>query len=176
MKLIALLSLLLVPGAFAADSAADPAKNYPLKTCIVSDEPLGDEPVDYIHQETGKPDRLVRFCCGGCVEDFKADPARYLAKLDTPAAAPAPASPAAPQASASVDEQRAHYPLAVCAVSGEALGSMGKPFEHVHQETGKPDRLVLMCCKGCLKTFNKSPAKYLARIDAATKAPGRAQP
>jgi YHS domain-containing protein len=172
-----LLSVLLVPAAVAADSTADTAKNYPLKTCIVSDESLGDEPVDYIHKETGKPDRLVRFCCDGCIEDFKADPARYLAKLDSPAPTPAPApAPAAPQPSASIDEQKARYPLTVCAVSGEALGSMGDPFEYVHQEPGQPDRLVRMCCKGCLKTFNKTPAKYLARIDAAAKAPREAQP
>jgi YHS domain-containing protein len=165
-----LLSLLLASSGFAADATADAAKNYPLKTCVVSDEPLGDEPVDYLHQETGKPDRLIRFCCGGCVEDFKADPARYLAKLDaatttTPAAQPAPTA-----APASIAEQKANYPLNVCAISSEALGSMGEPFDYVHQAAGQPDRLVRMCCKGCVKTFKRDPAKYLARIDAAAKA------
>lgn len=166
-----LLSLLLVSSGVAADTTADAAKNYPLKTCIVSDEPLGDEPEDYIHQETGKPDRLIRFCCGGCIEDFKADPARYLAKLDAATATP-PAQPApAPTAThGSIAEQKANYPLNVCAISGEALGSMGKPYDYVHQATGQPDRLVRMCCSGCVKTFKREPAKYLARIDAAAKA------
>jgi hypothetical protein len=65
----------------------------------------------------------------------------------------------------------ANYPLKVCAVSGEELGSMGEPFDYIHQEAGQPDRLVRMCCDGCLKKFKKDPAKYLARIDAAKNAP-----
>ena len=65
----------------------------------------------------------------------------------------------------------ANYPLKVCAVSGEDLGSMGEPFDYIHQEAGQPDRLVRMCCDGCLKKFKQEPAKYLARIDAAKNAP-----
>lgn len=84
-----------------------------------------------------------------------------LAATASAANAPAPVNSA---------EAKAAYPLKVCAVSGEELGSMGEPFDYVHQEAGKPDRLVRMCCKGCLKTFKKEPAKYLARIDAAAKA------
>lgn len=70
---------------------------YPLKTCVVSGESLdGGEmgkPVNYIHKESGKPDRLVRFCCGGCIKDFKKNPAKYLKKIDE-AATKAPAAPA----------------------------------------------------------------------------------
>lgn len=61
------------------------------------------------------------------------------------------------------------YPLDTCVVSGEALGSMGDAYVHVHKEEGKPDREVRLCCKGCLKKFNKAPAKYLEKLDAATK-------
>jgi hypothetical protein len=59
-------------------------KAYPLKTCVVSDEPLGSmgEPDAYVYRVAGKPDRLVLFCCAGCDEDFKADPAAHLAKID----------------------------------------------------------------------------------------------
>jgi YHS domain-containing protein len=67
--------------------------NYPLETCVVSGEPLvhsemGD-PVDYVYQN-----RLVRFCCNGCVKTFNKNPGRFLSKLDAAAAekaAPAPA-------------------------------------------------------------------------------------
>jgi YHS domain. len=59
------------------------------------------------------------------------------------------------------------YPIDTCVVTGEALGSMGDPYVHVHKETDKPDREVRFCCKGCLKRFNKAPAKYLAKLDAA---------
>ncbi len=59
--------------------------SYPLDVCVVSGEKLeGDMggPVDYIHKEEGKPDRLVRFCCKSCIKDFKKDPAQFLKKID----------------------------------------------------------------------------------------------
>jgi YHS domain-containing protein len=60
---------------------------YPLKTCLVSDEPLGGmgEATGYIHRVTGQPDRVVFFCCEGCTDDFKADPAKFLKKVDAAA-------------------------------------------------------------------------------------------
>ncbi len=61
----------------------------------------------------------------------------------------------------------ADYPLNTCVVSGEDLGSMGDAFDYIHKADGQPDRLVRMCCEGCVKKFKKDPAKYLARIDAA---------
>ena len=32
-----------------------------------------------------QPDRLVRFCCDGCPDDFMKDPAKYLKQLDAAA-------------------------------------------------------------------------------------------
>jgi YHS domain-containing protein len=49
-------------------------------------------------------------------------------------------------------------------VSGEKLGSMGKSYVHEHK--GKE---VQFCCKSCLKSFDKDPAKYLAKIEKAAK-------
>ena len=69
----------------AAPAAAEPSKPaYPLTTCVVSGEKLGEmgDVVEYVHKEEGKPDRLVRFCCSSCIKKFKKDPAKYLAKLD----------------------------------------------------------------------------------------------
>jgi hypothetical protein len=62
---------------------------YPLKTCLVSDESLGSmgDAVAYIHRATGQPDRVVFLCCSGCTDDFKADPAKFLAKVDAAAKA-----------------------------------------------------------------------------------------
>jgi hypothetical protein len=71
--------------AVAAEKPAAPAKpadDYPLKTCVVSDEPLSADAVIYTHREAGKPDRILRFCCEGCIEDFKSAPAKFLKKLD----------------------------------------------------------------------------------------------
>jgi hypothetical protein len=62
---------------------------YPLETCVVSDEQLGDDAYNYVHKEAGRPDRLVRFCCAPCVDDFKKDPTAYLKKIDDAAKAKA---------------------------------------------------------------------------------------
>jgi hypothetical protein len=73
-----------------AEKKAPAAKEaYPLKTCVVSDEALGSmgEAIVYVHKEAGKPDRTVKFCCEGCIDDFKKEPAKYLKKLDDAAAA-----------------------------------------------------------------------------------------
>ena len=64
----------------------------------------------------------------------------------------------------------ANYPITTCVVSDEKLGGMGKPFEYVHKEAGKPDRVILLCCDGCVDDFKKEPAKYLKILDDAAKA------
>ena len=53
------------------------------------------------------------------------------------------------------------YPLTVCPVSDEKLGSMGDPvvFVHAGQE-------IKLCCKNCRKDFDAAPAKYLAKLTA----------
>jgi len=85
-------ALLFAASASAAEkspASAKPLDNYPLKTCVVSDEPLGSmgDFVNYVHKEAGKPDRIIRFCCDGCIDDFKKDPAKFLKKLDDATAA-----------------------------------------------------------------------------------------
>ena len=82
--------------AAAKENAPAPAKPdpYPLKNCVVSDEKLDGEFVSYVHKEAGKPDREVRFCCEGCIEDFKQNPAKFLKKLDDAAKAPKKSRPA----------------------------------------------------------------------------------
>ena len=80
------------PAASAAPDAAWLAKakaEYPLKTCVVSEEEIGGtmgEGFDYIYQHEGKPDRLVRFCCKNCKKDFNKDTVLYLTKIDEAAA------------------------------------------------------------------------------------------
>ncbi|MFZ9746518.1 MAG: hypothetical protein ACO3G4_07795 [Opitutaceae bacterium] len=97
MKLL-LPTLLLGAGSLFAAAAKTDAeiiaaarKAYPLKTCLVSNEPLGSmgEAAGYIHRAPGQADRVVFFCCEGCGEDFKASPAKFLAKVDAAAAAAA---------------------------------------------------------------------------------------
>jgi YHS domain-containing protein len=62
-----------------------PAKPaYPLTTCVVSGETLGEHGKPVVIEENGKE---VQFCCKGCVKDFKKDPAKYMSKLDAAYAA-----------------------------------------------------------------------------------------
>jgi len=56
------------------------------------------------------------------------------------------------------------YPLNTCVVSGEKLDSMGEPFVFAHE-----GREVKLCCKDCKKDFDKSTAKFVAKIDEAAK-------
>lgn len=120
---------------------------YPLQTCVVSGEKLGGDMGESIDIVYGN--RLVRFCCKGCIGKFKKDPAAYLAKIDA----------------AVVEAQKSDYPMDTCVVSGEKLGGeMGEPIDNVIG-----NRLVRFCCKSCVKTFEKNPGKYLAKIDAHQK-------
>lgn len=54
------------------------------------------------------------------------------------------------------------YPLKTCPVSGDKLGEMGEPYVIEHEGT-----TVKLCCKSCLKDFNKDPDKYIAMIKKA---------
>ena len=67
-----------VVGSVATVLAAEANPPYPLTTCVVSDEKLGEmgPPVSLNYQGTE-----VRFCCNGCVKKFNADPSKNLAKL-----------------------------------------------------------------------------------------------
>jgi YHS domain-containing protein len=56
--------------------------------------------------------------------------------------------------------------LTTCPVSGDKLGEMGKPF--VFEYKGHE---VKLCCPDCKKDFDKNPAKYMKKIEAADKAP-----
>jgi YHS domain-containing protein len=55
------------------------AKTYPLDTCVVSGEKLGEMGKPYVFTHEG---REVKLCCKNCLKDFKKEPAKYLKKLD----------------------------------------------------------------------------------------------
>lgn len=64
-------------------------------------------------------------------------------------------------------EKAKPYPLKTCVVSGEKLdGDMGKPYVFTYQ-----GQEIKLCCKSCLKDFNKEPAKYIKKLEEAEKAP-----
>jgi hypothetical protein len=76
-----------------------------------------------------------------------------------------------------IEKLKKEYPLDTCAVSGDKFGGkMGEPIEYLYEESGKPSRLVRFCCKGCIKSFKKEPAKYLKMIDDAVVKKKEASP
>ena len=53
-------------------------------------------------------------------------------------------------------------PLKTCVVSGDTLGSMGKPYVFVYE-----GQEIKLCCKTCKADFDKDPSKYVKIIQAA---------
>lgn len=134
----------------AEPAASQPAAAtaFPLTECVISGDKLGEHGPVVTATIEG---RTVQFCCGGCVEEFKADVAAGNKKLDD----------------AIIAKQKPTYVLKTCPVTDEPLGSMGDPVMYVDHGS---NRLIQLCCKGCLKTVKKDPAAALAKIDAAQAA------
>ena len=62
------------------ENAADKkAKPYPLDTCIVTDEKLGEHGKPYVFTHKGQE---IKMCCKDCLKDFKKEPAKYLKKIE----------------------------------------------------------------------------------------------
>jgi YHS domain-containing protein len=64
---------------FAADKQTAKPKPYPLKTCVVTDEKLGEMGDAYVFVYEG---REIKLCCKGCLKDFKKEPAKYVKKIE----------------------------------------------------------------------------------------------
>ena len=123
---------------------AQQGKRYPLATCPISGEELGEDAVDTVIGT-----KLVRTCCKRCVAPIQKDSTAAMAKVDA----------------AWIKAGMKTYKLDVCPVSGEKLGSMGDPIDYLYGT-----RLVRFCCKGCVKEIKKDPASVLAKLDAAAAA------
>ncbi len=138
--------------AFGADHTqhggqkTEKVKPYPLATCLVSDEKLGGDmgkPHVFTHQG-----REIKLCCKSCLKDFDKDQAKFVAKWDVAARKVKP------------------YPLKTCLVSGEKLGGdMGEPYEFIHE-----GREIKLCCKDCLKEFDKKTGQFVKKLAEAEKA------
>lgn len=128
--------------AFAAEEEIQ-GDVYTLDTCPVSGEKLGDmgDPIQYNHEG-----RDIRFCCEGCIERFEGMADTYLSQIDKKM----------------IEQQKPHYALATCPVSGQKLGDMGEPLDIVVS-----NRLVRLCCAGCESKVREDPAQYFSKIDKA---------
>jgi hypothetical protein len=69
-----------------------------------------------------------------------------------------------PEEKAKAAELAKTYPLTTCLVSGDNLGGMGETIDCLYQ-----GKLVRFCCKGCIKSFNKNPDKYLKELESPKK-------
>ncbi|MCC6230338.1 MAG: hypothetical protein IT432_14080 [Phycisphaerales bacterium] len=121
----------------------DQAPLYPLKTSVVSGKALPEKPVEFVYGN-----RLVRVASADEKTAFMIKPDTFIAELDK----------------AAIDAQAKDYPLKKCAVSGEELGSMGKPIDVV-----VGGRLIRLCCKSCKKDVLNDPAKFIAVLDSERK-------
>lgn len=54
------------------------------------------------------------------------------------------------------------YTLKTCLVSDEKLGGMGEPYTFVNE-----GQEIKLCCKSCLKDFNKDKKKYMKKLQEA---------
>ncbi len=136
-------------------SAADKPASCPVKddnakqTCPDAKKSCCQAPVD-ANRDKPKADCCAKPADANCAKD--------KAACKKPADA-CPQCAAGKTTAASADAN-------TCPVSGEKLGSMGEPYVHTHKEAGKADLAVSLCCKMCVKAFDKNPAKYLAKLDA----------
>jgi len=63
------------------------------------------------------------------------------------------------------EEQKAKpYPLKVCIVTGEKLGSMGEPSAFVYE-----GQEIKLCCSHCKPRFDKDPEKHLKKLEEGEK-------
>ena len=60
------------------ETAAVSDDAYPLKTCVVSGEVLGEMGKPYVFQHEGT---TVKLCCKSCLEDFNKEPEKYISKI-----------------------------------------------------------------------------------------------
>ncbi|MDP8244733.1 MAG: hypothetical protein P9L94_11670 [Candidatus Hinthialibacter antarcticus] len=136
---------------FAAEEHAhgEPLKTfsedpYYLTTCPVTGQALGSmgKPVVYNHDG-----REIRFCCSGCVEQFKKEPQKFIDKVDK----------------AMIKDQLPHYPLETCLVTKQKLTAMGKAVDLIYK-----NRLVRFCCSNCVTEFTKNPEPILNQLNEAT--------
>lgn len=104
--------------------------------------PLMGEAVDF-SVKTMTKEGPVYFCCSGCIKKYEAKPEKYAKKVAMQRKAVA----ALPKVQVS------------CPLTGEALD--GKSYTEYKGEK------VSFCCGKCISAFNKTPAKFAAKLAAS---------
>lgn len=74
------------------------------------------------------------------------------------------------------EPQKDTYPTDLCIVSGDKLDSMDDLTKYTYKAPDGATREVRFCCKDCVKSFKKDPAKYLKMLDEAAAKKAAAKP
>lgn len=121
---------------------------YPAVNCpVMPDEKLpmpGQPGADEVKNVVYK-NRLVRLCCPKCVRRFNANPDQFLKVLDESILA----------------ASSARYPLSTCPISGKTLGDGAV-------NVIAANRLVKVCCQGCVAAVENDPVKYAEMVSKAS--------
>jgi hypothetical protein len=154
-----LAGLLLIALAAAAPRPADaPARvgyAWPLKTCIVSGEPLGEGMVVKVLEDAKDPavnGREVRFCCEKCVATFDANREKYLREADKAIEAL---------------ELPLYPPIHCVVMPDESLPDPKGPDAKEAHHVVVGNQLVRTCCAQCVRKVKRNPAAALAKVEKA---------
>lgn len=133
------------PAAKAEETAKEwQGEPYTLETCAASGRPID---VKGTPQTVFFEGRELKFCCKGCADFVKKNPAKFLGKVDEQLTA----------------QQRPIYPTDKCLIAGTPLTKKGK-------DTGVDvmvgNRLFRVCCQKCAAKVKADPAKFAAKLDA----------
>jgi P-type Cu+ transporter len=123
---------------------------------------VNSETAKHVHEHAGQ---TYYFCCGHCVEKFKADPMQYLSKASQRGSTFVTLGepPSAKPASAALERDP------VCGMKVNPATS-----QYIHEKDG---RKHYFCSQGCEQKFKSDPEKYVRKEKlaseraAATKAP-----
>lgn len=150
----ALLTVAASPQEVPVSRAAENAKSYrrlaayPLATCIVSGDALGEDSPDFV-----VAGRRFRTCGDECRAKLEKEPTGFVEKLDA----------------ALIAAQLPQYPLTHCPITGKVLGAMGEPVRLILDDT-----LVQLCCAGCAPSAHARAAAIVERIHDQAYAAQRA--
>ena len=112
---------------------------YPLSHCIVTGKDISHikRPISYNYKGND-----FKFFNMKALKKFKRSVRKYMHKMNEQI----------------IKQQLAHYPMNKCVVSGELLDNHSINIVH-------KNRLVRLCCKGCVKDFKKKAKSYITELD-----------
>lgn len=150
-----LLLLALAAAPRTADAPARVGYAWPLKTCIVSGEPLGEGMVVKVLEDAKDPavhGREVRFCCEKCVATFDANRDKHLREADKAIEAM---------------ELPLYPPIHCVVMPDEALPDPKGPDAKEAHHVVVGNQLVRTCCAQCVRKVRRNPAAALAKVEKA---------